>query len=293
MNLSFTFRDGWLTRGGEAKGSSAGSRQPRRPALISRSSIRNRWASAFQRFSSLKTRSLATPLVPDFSIQRGVVRAQLSVAEKFGADVLAGTRVEKIDLSRERPEIQTTAGAFRARRLVITAGPWAGDLLQDLNLPLRVTRQQKFYFAADNTDNLGPERLPVYTDLDTEFYGFPLYGPGVKAAYDSLGETTSPPTIDRTLDIEKGGELGAWLSRIMPGAGFRFLEGGTCMYTMTPDEDFLIGPHPRNPAALIAAGFSGHGFKFATLVGRILTELAVDGETSYPISRFRLDRFEK
>ncbi len=222
-----------------------------------------------------------------------VVRAQLSVAEKFGADVLAGTRVEKIDLSRERPEIQTTAGAFRARRLVITAGPWAGDLLQDLNLPLRVTRQQKFYFAADNTDNLGPERLPVYTDLDTEFYGFPLYGPGVKAAYDSLGETTSPPTIDRTLDIEKGGELGAWLSRIMPGAGFRFLEGGTCMYTMTPDEDFLIGPHPRNPAALIAAGFSGHGFKFATLVGRILTELAVDGETSYPISRFRLDRFEK
>ena len=222
-----------------------------------------------------------------------VVPAQLSVAEKSGADILAGARVEKIDLSRERPEIRTTDDWFRAGRLVITAGPWAGELLQDLDLPLRVTRQQKFYFAADRTENLGPERLPVYADLDTEFYGFPLHGPGIKAADDSQGETTSPRTIDRTLDLGKGGQLAAWLSRLMPGAGFRFLEGSTCMYTMTPDEDFLIGPHPRNPAVLIGAGFSGHGFKFATLVGRILAELAVEGETSYPVSRFRLDRFEK
>ena len=222
-----------------------------------------------------------------------VVLAQLSVAEKFGADILAGARVEKIDLSRERPEIRTTDGAFRVGRLVITAGPWAGELLQDLNVPLRVTRQQKFYFGAESTDNLVPERLPVYADLDTKFYGFPLHGPGIKAADDSQGETTSPRTIDRTLDLEKGGELAAWLSHLMPGARFRFLEGSTCMYTMTPDEDFLIGPHPRKPSVLVGAGFSGHGFKFATLVGRILAELAVDGQTSYPVSRFRLDRFEK
>ncbi len=221
------------------------------------------------------------------------VLAQLSVAEKSGAEILAGARVEEIDLSRERPEIRTTDGAFRVDRLVITAGPWAGEILQDLNLPLRVTRQQKFYFGAESTDNLVPERLPVYTDLDTDFYGFPLHGPGIKVADDSQGEATSPRTIDRTLDLGKSGELAAWLSRLMPGAGFRFLEGSTCMYTMTPDEDFLIGPHPRKPSAVIAAGFSGHGFKFSTLVGRILADLAVDGETSYPISRFRLDRFEK
>ena len=221
------------------------------------------------------------------------VLAQLSVAEKSGAEILAGARVQEIDLSPERPEIRTTDGEFRAGRLVITAGPWAGELLQDLNLPLRVTRQQEFYFAADRTENLAPERLPVYADFDTEFYGFPLHGPGIKAADDSKGETTSARTIDRTLDLKKGRELGAWLSRLMPGAGFRFLEGSTCMYTMTPDEDFLIGPHPRKPSVLIGAGFSGHGFKFSTLVGRILAELAVDGQTSYPISRFRLDRFEK
>ena len=221
------------------------------------------------------------------------VLAQLSVAEKSGAEILAGVRVEEIDLSRERPEVRMTDGAFRVDRLVITAGPWAGEVLEDLNLPLRVTRQQKFYFSAERTEDLVPERLPVYTDLDTEFYGFPLHGPGIKAADDSQGETTSARTIDRTLDLEKGRELGAWLSRLMPRAGFRFLEGSTCMYTMTPDEDFLIGPHPRKPSVLIAAGFSGHGFKFATLVGRILAELAVDGQTPYPISRFRLDRFEK
>ena len=220
------------------------------------------------------------------------VLAQLSVAEKAGAEILAGTCVEEIDLSGGRPEIQTSNGAFRAGRLLITAGPWAGELLKDLNLPLRVTRQQKFYFGAESSENLVPERLPVYADFDTEFYGFPLHGPGLKVADDSEGQSTSPQAIDRTLDREKCDELAAWLSRLIPGVGFRFLEGSTCMYTMTPDEDFLIGPHPRKPAVIIGAGFSGHGFKFSTLVGRILAELAVESQTSFPVSRFRLDRFE-
>ena len=77
----------------------------------------------------------------------------------------------------------------------------------------------------------------------------------------------------------------------MPGSGFSFVSGATCMYTVTPDRDFLIGPHPENANVLVAAGFSGHGFKFSTLVGKILAELAVESRTEQPVERFRLDRF--
>ena len=78
----------------------------------------------------------------------------------------------------------------------------------------------------------------------------------------------------------------------MPDGGFSYVTGATCMYTVTPDRDFLIGPHPQNPNVLVGAGFSGHGFKFSTLVGKILAELAADGTTDSPIERFRLDRFD-
>ena len=77
----------------------------------------------------------------------------------------------------------------------------------------------------------------------------------------------------------------------MPGLELSFVGGATCMYTMTSDKDFLIGPHPDNPNVFVGAGFSGHGFKFCTLVGKIMADLTVDGTTSQPIERFRLDRF--
>ena len=89
----------------------------------------------------------------------------------------------------------------------------------------------------------------------------------------------------------KRDQLHHWLQAILPDRTFSFQEGATCMYTMTPDKDFLIGPHPQNPNVIVAAGFSGHGFKFAPLIGKILADLAVDGTTAYPIERFRLDRF--
>jgi sarcosine oxidase len=247
-----------------------------------------------ERFPALRipdeTTACFTPRAGFLDPGRAVL-AHLAVAEASGAEICTDVRVEAVDADRDKAEIRTTDGSFRARRLVITAGPWTGKLLQDLGLPLRVTRQQTFSFGAEPSDCLTPERLPVYADLDTVFYGFPLYAGSVKVADDSQGQIVSPDSIDRTLDPAKCDELAAWLARLMPAAGFTFLEGSTCMYTMTPEEDFLIGPHPVNPSVLVAAGFSGHGFKFSTLVGRILAEVAVDGQTAYPVSRFRLDRF--
>ena len=220
------------------------------------------------------------------------VLEHLNQAQRFGATVHDQVRVDRIDLSQSTPVLETSAGQYRCDRLIISPGPWASEILEELALPLRVTRQQKFYFRPKCPAAFQPGELPVYGDSDTKFYGFPDYGPGLKVADDGLGAEYSPSEVDRTLDLRKRDELQAWLESIMPGSDFSYVEGSTCMYTVTPDRDFLIGPHPRNPNVLVGAGFSGHGFKFSTLIGKILADLAADGATDHPVEQFRLDRFE-
>ena len=220
------------------------------------------------------------------------VRTHVSQAERFGATVHSGVSVHHIDISKEHPEVETSAGTYRCKRLIVAPGPWASQLLKDLSLPLEVTRQQKFYFQPQDGGALyQSDRLPVYADYDLHYYGFPYYGPGIKVADDGHGPVTSPETVDRTLDLDVQNALERWLRTIMPGANPSFVQGSTCMYTLTPDNDFLIGHHPLNSNIFVGAGFSGHGFKFSTIVGKILAELAVDGKTDYPIDKFRLNRF--
>ena len=220
------------------------------------------------------------------------VLTHLSEAQRSGATIHEQIRVDRVDMSQEQPVLETSAGRYHCARLIITPGPWASEILEELALPLHVTRQQKFYFQPKHRDAYQPGRLPVYADADNHFYGFPDYGLGMKVADDGLGETTSPHDVDRALDLSKRDQLKRWLETIMPNAGFSYVTGATCMYTVTPDRDFLIGPHPQNPNVLVGAGFSGHGFKFSTLVGKILAELAADGTTDTPIEQFRLDRFD-
>lgn len=217
----------------------------------------------------------------------------LDQAQRAGATIQERVRVHGVDISQETPLLETSSGQIRCDRLIISPGPWAPEILEDLALPLRVTRQQEFYFRPKDRDRYKPGQLPVFGDMDTKFYGFPDYGPGVKTADDGLGVETTASEVDRTLDLDKRDELQAWLSSIMPDSGFSYVEGTTCMYTSTPDRDFIIDAHPGNANVLVAAGFSGHGFKFSTLVGKMLADLAADGSTEYPVERFRLDRFEK
>lgn len=220
------------------------------------------------------------------------VRTHVSQAERFGATVHSGVSVHHIDISKRRPEVETSADSYRCRRLIVAPGPWASQLLKSLSLPLHVTRQQKFYFQPqEGTALYQPDCLPVYADYDLQYYGFPYYGPGIKVADDGHGPVTSPETVDRELDRDVQNALERWLKTIMPRVNASFVEGSTCMYTLTPDRDFLVGHHPLNSNIFIGAGFSGHGFKFSTIVGKILAELAVDGKTDYPIDKFRLNRF--
>lgn len=223
----------------------------------------------------------------------GSVRTHVTQARRFGASVREQVRVRQIDIASTQPEIETSAGRYRCARLILTAGPWTSQLLADLALPLTVTRQQKFYFKPKNTAGYQPDRLPIFADYEMLYYGFPDQGQGLKVADDNLGDSTTPDALDRNLDLTQRDRLQQWLRQIMPDSDPAFIEGQTCMYTLTPDRDFVIGSHPGNPNVLIGAGFSGHGFKFSTLIGRILAELALDGTTGYPIDRFNVGRFIK
>jgi sarcosine oxidase len=105
------------------------------------------------------------------------------------------------------------------------------------------------------------------------------------------GPATGPERIERELDPEARGRLQTWLARLLPGSDLAYVEGATCMYTLTPDLDFIIGMHPRHPNVFIGAGFSGHGFKFSPVAGQMLSDLALHGRTGWPLERFRPDRF--
>ncbi|HUQ78920.1 MAG TPA: N-methyl-L-tryptophan oxidase [Patescibacteria group bacterium] len=222
--------------------------------------------------------------------------AHLAVAERGGAVLRFGARV--VDW---RP---TAGGAFEvetddaavsgADHLVLAAGPWIGDLVPDLRLPLVVERQPVCWFAPSvPVADVGVGRLPIWLmaiDGGT-FYGFP-HDPelGLKVSHHHSGEMVDPETVDRDVrpaDVER---IRAFVRERMPAADGPLTASRICLYTNTPDDRFIVDRHPAAPGVAYASACSGHGFKFAPLIGEILADLVIDGTTSWPIDPFRADR---
>lgn len=223
--------------------------------------------------------------------------AHLTVAERAGAELRFGARV--VDW-RPAPgggfEVETGDGAVvAADHLVLTAGPWVGDLVPDLRLPLVVERQPVCWFAPTvPVEDVGIGRLPIWlmaTDGGT-FYGFP-HDPelGLKVSHHHSGVVVDPETVDREVrpaDVER---IRAFIRGRMPAADGPLATSRICQYTNTPDDRFVIDRHPTTPGVAFASACSGHGFKFAPLIGDILADLVIDGATSWPIDAFRAGRF--
>ena len=222
------------------------------------------------------------------------VQTHLELAEQHGAEIRAETPITGINWQEETPEVMVEGQRFRGKKIVVTAGAWAGQILSDLNLPLTVTRQQIVYYRPTDAKQFHPARFPIFVDVmrDEFLYGFPVFArEGVKVARHGMGQPVSPDTCDRTPDPEYVNYLRAFMKERVPDAAGEPLHTHVCLYTETPDEDFIIDTHPECPNLLIAAGFSGHGFKFASLVGRILSEVALTGQTGFDITPFRINRF--
>ncbi|MCY4113574.1 MAG: N-methyl-L-tryptophan oxidase [Chloroflexi bacterium] len=233
-----------------------------------------------------------------FLLPERAILAHAAAARSHGAEVRTQEAITGWKATTDGVEVQTEHGAYRAERLVFTAGAWMAELLADLNLPLEVTRQVVGWFEPDDPAICEPDRLPVWLlqpPGDEEyFYGLPRYGPpGLKLGrMFHLQTAVTPAELTRTTDDADESLLRTCLAPYFPGANGRALELMTCMFTSTPDGHFIMDAHPRHPNVTLVSACSGHGFKFASVVGEIAAELALDGKSRHDIEMFRLDRFE-
>jgi sarcosine oxidase len=219
--------------------------------------------------------------------------AHLEGARRAGAVIREGVELAGVQVAGGEVEVRGGGATYRARRLVVTAGAWSNDVLGRFGrkLPLTVTREQVVYLAAPDLEAFSPERLPVWIWMDEPcFYGFPVFGePAVKVAQDVGGHETTART--RTFEPDQDGvaRVQAWCESHLPSALGPVHLVKTCLYTLTPDRDFVVDTLPEHPEVLVAIG-AGHAFKFASALGRILSELAIDGTSDADLSAFAIDR---
>jgi sarcosine oxidase len=225
------------------------------------------------------------------------VLAHAAAARRRGADVRSGVAVHGWRVDGAGVAVETDAGTFSADRLVLCPGPWAAGLIRLPDVRLTVLRKPLFWYeppAADRAVHASPA-LPCFGFDRPEgfFYGFPrLDGRGLKIAEHTGGRPIADALgIDRAIDADERRRVEACLAAHLPRAGRDGTASAVCLYTMSPDEHFVIGLHPAHPQVALAAGFSGHGFKFASLVGEVLADLALDGRTAHPIGFLRPERF--
>jgi sarcosine oxidase len=224
------------------------------------------------------------------------VRAHLKAAQTAGAELRFETEMKGWEITDKGTEIRLNDGsAIRARSLVLCLGPWFQQTLASLNIPLRVERNVQAWFSPA-TRAYESGRFPAFlldrAGLPAPLYGFPDFGDGVKAAFHGLGEVTAASEMDREIDMARDVEpIALAMEQWMPGSMQTFLEAKPCLYSLTPDGHFVIDHHPAHPNVILCGGFSGHGFKFAPVVGEIGADLALDGGSRHQIEFLSLSRF--
>jgi sarcosine oxidase len=224
------------------------------------------------------------------------IHAQLGVARDAGADMRFDTSVRSWDADAQALTLDLSDGTrVRTRSLVLTLGPWFAHFLQDLGVQIDVQRNVQVWFDPV-TDVYDAARFPAFLlerdSLPAPLYGLPNFGEGVKAAFHGYGELTTAGELVREIDRERDVDpVARALEKWMPGASSRYREAKACMYSLTPDRHFVVDRHPHDGRIILCGGFSGHGFKFAPVIGEIASHLALDGETTHDIGFLSLRRF--
>lgn len=236
-------------------------------------------------------------LQPDggFLLSERCIVAHTVLAQAAGAEIHARERALAWEPANHAGvRVTTDRGVYEAGRLVLCAGAWASDLIPELGAHAVPERQVVGWFQPGRLELFQLNRFPVFnlTVDEGHFYGFPVHGvPGFKVGrYHHLGERVDPETMDRESHPADERVLREFTARYFPDAAGPTMALKTCLFTNTPDDHFVLDLHPEYPQVAIAAGFSGHGFKFASVVGEVMADLADRGETRHDIERFRLAR---
>ncbi|MEM6444968.1 MAG: N-methyl-L-tryptophan oxidase [Cyanobacteria bacterium P01_D01_bin.123] len=230
------------------------------------------------------------------------VLAHIRLAQARGATVMDRTPVLQVMPSDIGAEVLTETDRFTCDRLIITVGSWAKSLLADqgIDLPLKIMPCQLGFYQPENPTDFKPGAFPVFFahtngDYGEMPYGIPHADPsiGVKVTTFYGWKTVEKPSqVDYTPSQKWTEDIRNFSRQYIPGAAGALLSTRRCLYTLTPDKHFIVDRHPTYPHIAIGAGFSGHGFKFTTLLGNMLADLAIAGETPHDTSLFRLARFQ-
>ncbi len=222
------------------------------------------------------------------------IEAFLELSTKQGADLRFNEPADRWAAQDSSVTVGTANGEYHAQTLILAGGAWMPHLLGELEVPLEVERQVIHWVEPlRNPERFAPERMPVYImeyGMGKRWYGFPSQPRGIKVALHHQGRSTKPDAVDPVSAGDRR-QIVTILQRYMPDAAGRVLESATCMYTNTPDEDFILDSHPDHGQVVIASACSGHGFKFSVVIGEILTDLALERTTEWDLTPFRLNRF--
>ena len=221
--------------------------------------------------------------------------AHVELAQAAGAEVRARERVLDWEPAGEGVRVRSDRGEYQAERLVLAGGAWLDSLIGPDSSLVVAERQVLAWLQPLRPELFSPERFPVF-NLEVEeghFYGFPVFGiPGFKLGrYHHLEEIVDPDLVEREPRADDEALLRSFAERYFPEAAGPTMTLRTCLFENTPDEHFLLGAHPDFPQVVVSGGGSGHGFKFCSVIGEVVADIATAGSTRHDIALLRPDRF--
>lgn len=230
-----------------------------------------------------------------FLLPERCIAVHAALAEGHGATLRPNEPAIAWEPAADGVRVQTARAAYAASHLVIAAGSWTGTLVPSLAGLLAPERQVVAWLEIARPEHFAPPRMPVFNLAVDEghFYGFPEFGrPGFKLGkYHHLREAVHPDGMDREVHERDIVMLRDFARRYFPDGAGPALSATVCLFTNTPDEHFIVDRLPDLPQVVIASACSGHGFKFASVVGEIVADLVERGETRHDIALLRLARF--
>lgn len=224
------------------------------------------------------------------------IKANLKLANDNGALLLFGEAVQSINIKNNYVEVVTNKGIYETEKLIVSVGAWLNDLLPELKLPLNIKRQVLFWFKNDDKQMqqfIQPEHLPIFIwehNSPHIFYGFPDLGNGIKIAPHHEGQLIHPDLLSKEVYEDEIQQMKNILDKYF-NVDAKFSSSDVCMYTNTPDEHFIIDYYPSNKNIIVASPCSGHGFKFSSAIGKMLSDMALEKQLSFDISPFSINRF--
>lgn len=266
--------------------------------------LKNISQESFPFFNTTKDDEILLEPDAGFLLPEKAIALLLNEALKKGAELRTSAKVLEWKKENGTIRVVTATDTFYARKLIITAGAWAGKIIPDQRVPLKITRQVLVWVRPGSPESFVPASFPCWMiaahDLKGVYYGFPYLagvkfpGPeGLKFALHYPADTTDPDHVNRELGKAELQEIIDGVKKYFPAvAGGELVAFKTCLYANTPDENFIIDLLPGYDGdVVVACGFSGHGFKFVPVIGEILADMALEGKTELPIDFLRLKRF--